>query len=141
MEGELPVWAIGQALDGWYRSLGRKFGPLSRSQRRLMKELEGERPIKVGELADRLALTMAGATRMVDKLEALGYVVRFRDPDSDQRYVHVVLTDAGREALREADRIYWEKVAQSVSRLSREDQRRLAQLLRQIAGEGGEAQR
>jgi DNA-binding MarR family transcriptional regulator len=136
MEEELPVSAIGRALDGWYRSLGRKFGPLSRSQRRLMKELEGDRPVKVGELADRLALTMAGATRMVDKLEALGYVVRFRDPDSDQRYVHVILTEAGREALREADRIYWEKVAHSVSRLTREDQRLLAKLLRQIAGEG-----
>ncbi|MBX5467130.1 MAG: MarR family transcriptional regulator [Firmicutes bacterium] len=133
MSDDAAVWAIGQALEGWYQGLGRQFGPLSRSQRRVMKVLEGGRRVKIGELADLLALTTAGATRMVDKLEALGYVKRQRDPAEDQRFVHVVLTPAGQAALREADAVFRARVVRSVETLSREDRATLVELLAKLA--------
>ena len=53
----------------------------------------------VSGLGEKLFLESNTLTPILKKLEALGYVVRRRDPD-DERQVIVSLTDAGR-ALRE----------------------------------------
>jgi DNA-binding MarR family transcriptional regulator len=49
-------------------------------------------PVPAGELARRVALSSGAATRLVDRLEASGHVVRFRDP-ADRRRVLVSHTD------------------------------------------------
>ena len=55
--------------------------------------------LTVGALGERLFLESNTLTPILKKLEALGYVVRRRDP-ADERQVIVTLTSAGR-ALRE----------------------------------------
>ncbi len=50
------------------------------------------------ELADRLQLTPSGVTRMLDGLQAAGWVDKAAC-DSDARVSYAVLTDAGREKL------------------------------------------
>lgn len=55
--------------------------------------------LTVGALGERLFLESNTLTPILKKLEALGYVVRRRDP-ADERQVIVTLTPAGR-ALRE----------------------------------------
>lgn len=55
--------------------------------------------LTVGALGERLFLELNTLTPILKKLEALGYVVRRRDP-ADERQVIVTLTPAGR-ALRE----------------------------------------
>jgi len=88
--------------------------------RRLEAELQGERDLGLGEfeallqlsladlgrlrmsdLADRLVLSRSGVTRLVDRLEAAGYVARATCP-SDARGAFAKLTDAGLACLRAA---------------------------------------
>jgi DNA-binding MarR family transcriptional regulator len=85
--------------------------------------------MRVSDLADQLGLTTAGATRMLDTLEAQGYATRARLPLTDQREVYVALTESGDRALTQADTVYFERVSASVQRLSLEERRMLAKLL------------
>src|SRR5579862_9435493 len=121
-EADMPdVVAIAHALDEWYTLLGRQFGPLSRPQRRMLRLLDEEQTVRVGDLAEVLGLTTAGTTRMLDKLEALGYARRARVPQSDQRQVYATLTPAGKQALLVADRIFLERVQATLLVLDEEE--------------------
>lgn len=134
--------AIAHALDAWYTALGRQFGPLSRPQRRMLHTMatSGGDGLRMSDLAQRLGLTAAGATRMVDLLEGLGYARRFRAPGEDQRQVYVAATAAGAAALAEADRAFEERVGRSLAPLTPEERARLGELLRRVAalGSGGQ---
>lgn len=57
--------------------------------------------LTAGELARAVALSSGGGTRLVDRLEAAGLVVRGADT-ADRRVVRVGLTAAGRKALFDA---------------------------------------
>ncbi len=61
----------------------------------------GEGRLRMNELADRLLLTRSGASRLVDRLVAEGYVTRHKCA-TDARGAYAVLTDAGRVRLRDA---------------------------------------
>lgn len=63
--------------------------------------------LTAGELARAVALSSGGATRLVDRLEAAGLVAR-RAHARDRRIVRIVLTTAGRTALRSALPIHLE---------------------------------
>lgn len=68
--------------------------------------------LTMSELALQLAITSGGATRLVDRVEAAGYVERCACPE-DRRVQWVGLTDAGRDKLAES-------YAQHVADLERE---------------------
>jgi len=61
---------------------------------------DGDR-LRMNELADRVVLSRAGITRLVDRLVADGLVARLRCAD-DARGTYAVLTDFGRNRLNEA---------------------------------------
>lgn len=126
------VVAITRALDDWNTLLGRQFGPLSRPQRRMLQHLHTEQAVRVGDLGEKLELTTAGTTRMLDKLEALGYAIRTRDPQSDQRQVYVTLTTRGKQVLTEANEAFLVRVRNTLSALDETEQATLAGLLRKI---------
>jgi DNA-binding MarR family transcriptional regulator len=125
--------AIAHALDEWNTLLGRQFGPLSRPQRRMLHLLDEKKAVRVGDLAETLGLTTAGTTRMLDKLESLGYAQRARVPHTDQRQVHVTLTQAGKQALEIADRVFLERVRATLLVLDKEERATLARLLRTMS--------
>ncbi len=58
-------------------------------------------PLRMSDIADRLVLSKGGTTKVIDRLETLGYVQRRSDP-VDRRATVVELTDAGRQAMDEA---------------------------------------
>jgi DNA-binding MarR family transcriptional regulator len=60
-----------------------------------------ENPLRRVDLAEGLALTASGVTRLLDGLEADGLVAKATCP-SDARATYAVLTDAGKEKLDEA---------------------------------------
>ena len=60
---------------------------------------EGQR-LRMNELADRVLLSRAGITRLVDRLVADGLVVRLKCA-SDARGAFAALTDSGRQRLEE----------------------------------------
>lgn len=62
---------------------------------------EAGRPLRMGEIADRIILSPGGTTKLIDRLEAAGYVARTPDPD-DRRVTTVELTASGGEALEQA---------------------------------------
>ncbi|MEI7478668.1 MAG: MarR family transcriptional regulator [Actinomycetes bacterium] len=66
-----------------------------------------ENRLTMGELANELALTTGGATRLVDRLIEHGLVARVHCP-SDRRTLYVELTEAGVEALEQATEHYLE---------------------------------
>ena len=125
----VQLTSIAYALDDWYTRLGRKFGPLSRPQRRMLRLLSIESPVRVGDLGVQLGLTTAGTTRMLDKLEAMGYAKRSRTDQRDQRQVYVSLTLPGAIALRDAEGVFLERIQASLKNLSPIEQETLAQLL------------
>ena len=126
------VVEIAQALDRWYTLLGRQFGPLSRPQRRMLGLLSRETPVRVGDLGEQLGLTTAGTTRMLDKLESLGYAVRSRAAHSDQRQVYVVLTATGEHALAEAEAVFLSRVRAMLGGLSATERVALVHILSRL---------
>ncbi len=79
---------------------------------------EPEQRMRRVDLADRLALTPSGVTRLLDGLMAAGLVERASCP-SDARVSYAVLTDAGRElfaaAVETNDRSCRELIGQHLS--------------------------
>lgn len=69
------------------------------------------RRLRMSELADRLALSRSGATRLIDRLEADALVTRV-SCDTDRRGQWAQLTDAGYERLRGASPTHLRGVAE-----------------------------
>jgi DNA-binding MarR family transcriptional regulator len=80
------------AQDG-YTDLHGSFGYVARAL--------AERPLTLRELADQLALTSQGALKIVDEMQASGYVERRPDPQ-DARAKRLFLTRRGKRALAAA---------------------------------------
>ena len=125
--------AIASAIDSWYDQLGRQFGPLSRPQRRMLLLLSTDTMVRVSDLSEQLGVTTAGTTRMLDKLESLGYAARSRMDQYDQRQVYVTLTPEGAVALREAEDIFLERVQSILNKLSPTERATLAHLLQSLS--------
>src|SRR5262245_51950849 len=57
--------------------------------------------LRMSDLASSVLLSQSGVTRLVDRLERAGHVVRHQCAD-DRRVLYAQLTDRGRERLMEA---------------------------------------
>ena len=57
-----------------------------------------EVPLRMSDIASRLVLSPGGATKVIDRLESMGYVTRSADP-GDRRVTVVEITPAGQEAM------------------------------------------
>lgn len=65
----------------------------------VMQELHETPGLRVGEIADKLAIHQTTASNLLDTLVRKGYVVKARDAD-DLRVVKLVLSDEGSAALK-----------------------------------------
>ena len=66
---------------------------------------EEDEQLTMGVLAEQVSLTTGGVTRLVDRMEAAGYVERIASP-SDRRVMYVSLTDAGTAKLSETSDVH-----------------------------------
>lgn len=64
-----------------------------------------EQRLRMSDLARKVVLSRSGLTRLVDKLEKAGLLLREASPE-DGRGAYAVLTEAGHNALRKAWPIY-----------------------------------
>ncbi len=64
-----------------------------------------DRRLRQYELGRQVSLTTGGVTRLIDRIEAAGYVRRVADP-TDRRGNFIELTPAGHEALLTASRVH-----------------------------------
>ncbi len=91
-----------------------------------------ERRLRMSELADRLLLSRAGVTRLVDRLVADGLVERVTC-DADRRGQWASLTDAGHERLRRASPTHLRGVAAHfLDRLSTDELSGLERMLGRV---------
>jgi DNA-binding MarR family transcriptional regulator len=89
------------------------------------------------DLAERLILTPSGVTRLLDGLEAAGWVERAACA-SDRRVAYAVLTDTGRGKLREASESHMADIRNYFeARFSKEELDQLAGLLGRLPGAAG----
>lgn len=114
----------------FYHGIFRSFG-LHRGQHRLFFHMSETEGMTQTELADKMGITPATLTRMVQNLEKNGFLNRCPDPQ-DQRITRLVLTPRGREIrteiktrLREVDRIVY-------APFSPEERETLAGMLRTV---------
>jgi DNA-binding MarR family transcriptional regulator len=61
-------------------------------------------PLRMTEIAERLVLSRGGTTKVIDRLEEMGYAMRTDDPD-DRRATLVEITPDGSEAVRRARKV------------------------------------
>jgi DNA-binding MarR family transcriptional regulator len=87
------------------------------------------------DLAESLLLTASGVTRLLDGLERIGYVGKARC-ESDARVTYAVLTDAGREKLRDASRSHLAAIGEIFEpRFEPEELETLAEFLDRLPSE------
>jgi DNA-binding MarR family transcriptional regulator len=86
------------------------------------------------DLAEELLLTASGVTRLLDGLEAAGYVER-ASCSTDRRVVYAVITDVGRDRLETASKSHLAEVrALFDERFDPEELEQLAELLSRLPG-------
>lgn len=82
-------------------TLNNETGLLLADNEALINLASTDGPLRMSDIADRLVLSPGGATKVIDRLEAKGYVNRIPDP-SDRRATILQMTAEGRTAMSEA---------------------------------------
>lgn len=95
----------------------------------------GEAGLPCGDLAERLVRHDPDVTRLLDRLEARGFVARSRDT-ADRRVVLARITDDGLAVLDGLGESIAALHAEQFQRLTRLEFRTLVSLLEQLRGEG-----
>lgn len=113
-----------------YAELDRSFGYVVRQL--------ADGPLTLRELADRLGITPPGALKIVDGMEADGYLERTPDPD-DGRAKRLRLTRRGRAALARARDFHRRFEARLAQELGRGKAAAFRAVLEAIVRAGGEA--
>ncbi len=92
----------------------------------------------MGELADQVALTSGGVTRLVDRLADEGYVER-RACETDRRVQYVAITDAGTAKLEEAVDVHLDDLERELTgRLSDEERLLLVDVMDRLRTPGAD---
>lgn len=136
---QLTAWQLfltlhRRAVDAIDRDL-QTTGHLPLTSYDVLIELHGapEHRLRMAELADRVVLSRSGLTRLVDRLEGEGYLVRDR-VTGDRRGAYAVITAAGSAAVRAAWPLYARGILDYFAcGLSPEEMSLLAALLQKIA--------
>ncbi|TFW07393.1 MarR family transcriptional regulator [Oxalobacteraceae bacterium OM1] len=76
---------------------------VSGAQLWILQELDEEPGLRVGQIANRLAVHQTTVSNLLDALEKRGLIVKARDP-GDQRAVRISLSPTGSELLDKAPR-------------------------------------
>jgi len=88
--------------------------------------------LKMNQIAEAIVHSTGGTTRLIDRLEEVGYVRRENCP-SDRRAIFVAITDAGNQKLDEALGVHVAFLDESLAqRLSDEERATLKTLLHKL---------
>jgi MarR family transcriptional regulator, lower aerobic nicotinate degradation pathway regulator len=86
------------------------------------------------QVADRIAMDRSDIVKLIDRLEALGQVVRQRDTVDRRRHV-LTLTTTGAGAFRQGEQIIEQATGDILSRLTAHERQTLHRLTLQALGE------
>ena len=119
------------------RSLAEVAEEVTLPQYRALVVLASKGPQRVASLAEALKVTPPTATRMCDRLVRKG-LVRRRTPQDDRRKVHLSLTAAGQDLVRQVTDRRRAEIEQLLARISPEDQAAMVELFSRLTGAAGE---
>src|SRR5580765_1850996 len=94
---------------------------------------EGGGRLRIGDLAARMAVDETTATRLADRLEAMGAATRERDA-ADRRATVVVLTPEGERLAAEAARRHRDFVGEVLATLDPDERAELVRLTEKATG-------
>ncbi|MFJ4686939.1 MarR family winged helix-turn-helix transcriptional regulator [Streptomyces sp. NPDC091377] len=155
-EGDRPA-AGGTAGAGDAETAGRlrmaiqHLAPLLRGDQRTHRDLTPSRltalgvldehsPVRIGELAARMGISLSTTSRMVDLLAAAGWISRSPDP-RDQRASLIALSTEGRSVLGAARSETTSALCREIARLDEEERGRLRAALPALEALGRQARR
>ncbi len=131
-KGQEVLVALLRTADVVRRAISRVLEPydITPQQYNVLRILRGagEQGLPTLDIADRMIEQAPGVTRLLDRLEAKGWVRRQRCPE-DRRQVLCWLTPAGLELVTRLDEPVESADAEAVAELSPEDQDHLLKLL------------
>jgi DNA-binding MarR family transcriptional regulator len=104
---------------------------LSRAQCSALGHLDRNPNINQAQLADLLGVTPIGCARLLDRMEAGGWIVREADAN-DRRVRRLALTDKARETLSEAREVSLQVAEEAQAGLSAAERRMLTALLEKV---------
>ncbi|MBI0297713.1 MarR family transcriptional regulator [Streptomyces sp. PRKS01-29] len=99
-------------------------GDLTPSRQAALAALATHGPMRISTLATRLGIALPTTSRMVEQLDASGWIERTPDPE-DRRASVIALTDTGGEILRAVRREAATRLAARIEKLSPEERRTL----------------
>jgi DNA-binding MarR family transcriptional regulator len=126
--GLLLAWALDPIRDELFARLAEHGHDRIRPCHRALLGYLDDAGARLTDLAALLGQPKQYAGRLVDELEALGYVERQPDPH-DRRSKLIVPTDRGRDEQRQADRILAAIEARHAARIGAADYAELRRLL------------
>lgn len=91
-------------------------------------------PLAQQRVADRLGLDRSDLVKVLDRLEAAGWVLRERDTEDRRRHV-LTLTEGGRAAVAKVEEVSAAVTGELLSELSPREQETLHRLLLKAFGE------
>lgn len=128
-EAYLSLWRTYDRLKAFEDELFSGYG-LSAQQYNTLRLLEAAAPeaMTVQRLGEKLISRAPDMTRLLDRLEAGGWISRVRPPEN-RRSVHVTLTPQGKSLLAELSDKVRDCHERQLGHLTAEQQRRLIELL------------
>jgi DNA-binding MarR family transcriptional regulator len=108
---------------------------LSHASYNVLRILRGAHPggLACGTIAERMVNRVPDITRLVDRLERMGWVTRARGQE-DRRVVYVHIAPAGEALLSSLDAPVRDMHRKQLGHLSERDLKQLLRLLRSVAG-------
>jgi DNA-binding MarR family transcriptional regulator len=100
------------------RSINAASADITLPQHRVLVVLAADGPQGISQLADQLGIDQSNASRLCDRLQRLGLIVRQRS-STDGRAVHVHLTSSGAELLKEVNAHRQREVGRVLSTMPR----------------------
>lgn len=107
-------------------------GGFSIEHYRVLKVLDHERPLAMGELAMRVLVEPATLTKIIDRMVAEGLVIRLPDP-ADRRKVLISLSPAGESSALDLLKIGKDHEEHITQVLPKRDLHRIRQILSDLA--------
>jgi MarR family transcriptional regulator, organic hydroperoxide resistance regulator len=104
---------------------------LYQGQPQVLRQLWHEEGLTQREIAAHLKITPATMTKMLQRMEKSGFIVRRIDPD-DQRISRVYLTDAGRAVQTSVEQVFRTLEAETFANLTGEELMLMRRLLLQL---------
>ncbi|MCR5493187.1 MAG: MarR family transcriptional regulator [Streptococcus sp.] len=104
---------------------------LTPTQFSVLDVLYSKGPMKIAELIDSILATSGNMTVVIRNMEKKGWITRHTCP-SDKRACLLTLTDAGRQVIERALPLHIEKIEETFSVLTEDEQEELIRLLKKF---------